>query len=146
MLMLILVSIVIIGGVLYNRSRPIKKINQNIPAGFLYTSLNEKIPEENYLPGKVEFSGQVDSELILAEPTANRFDCKKTAGDDKIYPAAIVSYYEFAPGYTYGILRSSGGWSFRYAVVCENNYFIVDGADHFGIKMYGPFSAERTGR
>jgi hypothetical protein len=33
-----------------------------------------------------------------------------------------------------------GGWSYRFAIVCGNNYWIYNAADSFGYKIYGPFA------
>ncbi len=57
------------------------------------------------------------------------FICRETGKE-----AEKVEFYRHSPGP--GVI---GGWSYRYALVCGNYYWILDAADHFGTKIYGPF-------
>lgn len=123
-------------------SRAVNEVNTQVPPGFSFSRQQDVLPEDKLLAGKTGFTGQVDTELILAEPVRDVFWCKKTKDDNQIYAPEKIPYFKFAPGKIYGFLEVSGGWSERYAVACQTAYFIVDAADSFGFKMYGPFSKQ----
>lgn len=95
--------------------------NGNIPSGFLYKSgeiLDSYLVDENY-------------EDIYREGGFFSEDFYCVSSGQK---AELIKYFTVSPGYGY-----SGGWSYRYAAVCGDQYLIVDGADYFGEKIYGPF-------
>lgn len=96
--------------------------NPNIPAGLSYTSFNYTIPE-NYLINSVKFS-----ELDFVYTENDEYYCKPIREK-----AAIVDYYSYSePGL--------GGKSLkRYAVVCGDNYIIVDLEYCCRHDVYGPF-------
>jgi len=95
--------------------------NEDIPSGFLFKS------------GDIPDSYLVDENYknIYREggSFSNDFYC---AGSGQ--GAELIKYYKFSPGEGY-----EGGWSFRYVAVCEDKYLIIDAADSFGEKIYGPF-------
>jgi hypothetical protein len=57
----------------------------------------------------------------------SKFICRDTGKE-----AEKVEFYSHSSG-------KIGGWRYRYALVCGNNYWIVDAADSFGKMVYGPF-------
>lgn len=96
--------------------------NTNIPPGFLFTDRGE-IPERFQLSEDYQDIQQVGAMF------SDQFYCSKLEKD-----ADIVEYWHQKPGY--GI---SGGWSYRLAAVCGDEYLVVYGADHLGEVFYGPF-------
>ena len=96
--------------------------NEDLPSGFLYES------------GDIPSSYLMDEEYkdIYREGPIFYDDFYCSHSGQK---ADLVKYYEVSPGY--GI---TGGWVFRYAALCGDEYLIVDGADHFGEHIYGPFN------
>ncbi len=110
---------------------PTERVNKNVPTGMLY--LSGEIPESYLLVGTLD-GGIVDNELILADPITGEFHCKKLEESNIIYGGEKVEYYSYSPGW--GVM---GGWSFRYAMLCGENYFVIDGKDSMGMRMYGPF-------
>ena len=113
---------------------PSLKFNSNVPSGFLYhpTSQDElshlyqinegKIPDE-YLITDLP----LDTDLIYQE--GDTFVCKSSSVE-----AEKIEYFSYSPGR--GVI---GGWYYRYAVVCGDYYWIVDGNDAWGQYIYGPF-------
>ena len=102
---------------------PVHYINPNIPSGFLYQTRSDIIPE-NYLLVQNE---PLHNGLIYEEN--GKFYCNSTGAE-----AEKIEYFRNSPGG--GVV---GGWSYRYAVICGDTYWIVDGADSFGEKIYGSF-------
>lgn len=101
----------------------INMVNADIPSGFLFTEKDE-IPESFRVNENYQDIRQV------GDTFSDKFYCQKTQKD-----AEIVNYWKQTAGY--GIV---GGWSYRFAVVCGDDYLVVYGADHLGESIFGPFS------
>ena len=101
--------------------------NTNIPEGFLFTEKDE-----------IADSYQVDEDYQDIQQIGGMFSdvfyCNQLQKN-----AEIVEYWKQTAGY--GI---AGGWSYRFAAVCGDDYVIVYGADHLGEVLYGPFSLKDT--
>jgi len=98
--------------------------NENIPSGFLYESgeiPDSYLSDKNYIFYDIFYRGDCSFN--------DNFSCVSSGT-----PAELIKYFTSDPGY-----NIMGGWSFRYAVVCGNQYLIVDGSDAIGEKIYGPF-------
>ncbi len=131
---IILIPVIIILGLILVYvwiTSPTEQVNKNIPAGMLYPS--GEIPEDYLLIGTPD-GGIVDNALILADPISSVFHCKRVGGSPVLYDGEKIEYYSYSPGW--GVM---GGWSFRYAIRCAEDYFVVDGSDAMGMRMYGPF-------
>lgn len=101
--------------------------NTTIPHGLLFTEKDE-IPDTYRVREDDQDIQQVGGMF------SRQFFCQKLGMN-----AEIVEYWKQTAGY--GI---AGGWSYRYAAVCGDEYVIVYGADHLGERIYGPFSRTAT--
>lgn len=99
--------------------------NDAVPSDFLFTERDE-IPEVYLVHEDYRDIQQIDGMF------SDQFFCQKLGKN-----AEIVSYWEQTAGY--GI---TGGWSYRFAAVCGEEYLIVYGADHLGEVLYGPFTRD----
>ena len=97
--------------------------NTTIPSGFLFRE-KEEISDIYRIPEDYQSIQQIGGMF------SDTFYCQKLGKN-----AEIVSYWKQTAGY--GI---TGGWSYRFAVVCGDDYVVVYGADHLGEAIYGPFS------
>lgn len=101
--------------------------NDAIPAGFQFTDAYTEIPDDL----------RVSSEYKTIAQNGGMFS-KDLVCQETNTPAEILRYFEYSPGYGY-----VGGWSYRYAAVCGDEYLIVYGADHLGEALYGPFTTPK---
>lgn len=97
---------------------------------FLYR--NGQIPQDKLI--SIDNYGNVDTSQIKGGPCTGcqlspSYICKDTNNI-----AEKIEFYSHSAG-----TKVKGGWSYRYALVCGDNYWILDAADSFGIKVYGPF-------
>ncbi|MFH1253012.1 MAG: hypothetical protein V1664_01625 [Candidatus Uhrbacteria bacterium] len=100
-------------------------VNTNVPNGLLFVEKSE-IPENLLVKPDYQNIKQV------GQMFSTQFYCQNLEKD-----AEIIEYWKQTAGY--GIV---GGWANRYAVICGNEYLIVDDADYFGEKIYGPFNLD----
>ena len=112
--------------------------NLNIPSELLYQSEQESLPMNKFIEpvmtGGMYLSGQMyDTDLLYQEDGV--FYCKQSL--DK---ARIIEYFHYSPPQA-PLFMISGGWGYRYALVCGDNYWIVDGRDSLGERLFGPFQA-----
>lgn len=132
-----------LGLFLYERSRPIDELNTYVPAGYSFNRPTDILPQDKLLSFEQAasgsaLSGRIEHAIISADPMSGSFSCKIPTSTSTYEPVR-TEYFMYAPGRTYGIIPVTGGWKERYAVACGQNYFIIDAADNFGFKMYGPF-------
>ncbi len=130
---LFLLLIVGIGIYVYNGLRPSDIVNKEIPSYFLYKDKSESIPPEDHF---ISAPGDHKSPFYYQDGFLYCTSSK--------IKAVKVDYYSHSPG-----KFISGGWSFRYALVCGKQYFIVEGNDSnvnegmlegkLGISIYGPY-------
>lgn len=99
--------------------------NTAIPSDLLFTE-KEEIPDAYRIPKDYQDIQQVGGMF------SDQFFCQKLGKN-----AETVQYWKQTAGY--GI---SGGWSYRFAVVCGEEYLVVYGADHLGELLYGPFTRD----
>lgn len=97
--------------------------NTEIPQGFLFT-------EEGEIPDTYRVDEDYQDIQQIGGMFSDQFSCQKLGKN-----AEIVDYWKHTEGY--GI---SGGWWYRFAAVCGDDYVVVYGADHLGELIYGPFS------
>jgi len=81
------------------------------------------LPEDKLLA----WNEPLNTDKIYQEK-GNIFICRETGKE-----AEKVEFYSHSAG------SGFGGWRYRYALVCGNYYWILDAADPFGTKIYGPF-------
>lgn len=99
-------------------------VNDAIPTGFQFTDEHKEIPDDLRVNSKYKTITQNGG--MFSED----FTCQETHA-----PAQIMRYFQKNPGYGY-----AGGWSYRYAVICGDQYLVVYGADYIGEVLYGPFT------
>ena len=97
--------------------------NAGISKDFLFTDRAE-------IPDSYIVSKDYQDIRQIGDMFSPGFFCQKLGRN-----ADIVDYWKQTAGY--GI---SGGWSYRFAAVCGDDYLVVYGADHLGELVYGPFS------
>lgn len=127
----ILVLILVFAGTAHFFFGPKDKVNKDIPLGFLYAPREEAVPEE-YLQMGTSGVGEIISLSpgVLIDTATSKNYCLPEGS-----PAEKIEYFSHSPGW-----MTSGGWSYRYALVCGEKYYIIDGRDFRGDNIYGPFS------
>lgn len=118
----LLVILFILGIILISGCINTKKADSR----FLYQSEKEHIPAVYLLYDHYPVSENLNTDLLYGKE--DKIYCK---GSDK--EAEKVEYYRIG-----GI----GGWTSRYAIICNNNYWIADGSYTFGERLYGSFNLE----
>lgn len=106
----------------------VDSVNSMIPDGFAFT-------EKSEIPERFQVSGEYQDIRQVGGMFSEQFSCAKLGTS-----AEVVPYWEQTAGY--GI---TGGWSYRFAAVCGDDYVVVYGADHLGEIVYGPFSLREPG-
>ena len=124
--LLVIIGIFIVG---YVNQKPADTTQQNLYASTELT--NDKLVFDNG-PGPFNLSGIYET---ISAPTADtnsvvhKYYCEDTGEEaEKI----IIFDNPAEDGF-------KGGWAHRFALVCENKYWIVNAADSFGKKIYGPY-------
>lgn len=134
----LLVIIILLISYVYYLSRPIHRVNLQLPSYFLYTSSSEEIPEEYLVPSQevsiTEPGGDTKYELIYQDDLLYQINGLFYCSSSNLSPE-YIEYFSNSPG-----KFKTGGWSYRYALVCDNYYWILDGHDAKGINLYGRFS------
>jgi hypothetical protein len=107
---------------------PIDRVNTNLPSHFLYTHENEQIPEQFPILGNF-ISPDTYNDSIIYKTDGWNFYCKYNSA-----PAEKVEYFYHSKPCV------SGAWYHRDAYVCGDKYYILDGKDAGGVRLYGPFN------
>lgn len=102
---------------------PVNRVNKNIPPSLLFQNRSIQITS-GYLIGE---NSPINNNMIHQQKDS--FYCKPSGEKAK-----KIEYYYHSEG-----AGVTGGWYYRYAVICGKNYWVVDGDDSFGQKVYGPF-------
>lgn len=97
-------------------------VNTNIPDGFVFTGKDE-IPNDFLIDPEYKEIQQVGGMF------SKEFYCQKLHKN-----ADIIKYWEYTDGY-----GNVGGWAYRFAAICGDDYIVVYGAGHLGEAVYGPF-------
>ncbi|MCX6741705.1 MAG: hypothetical protein NTX24_00825 [Candidatus Pacearchaeota archaeon] len=111
---------------------PIDRVNKNIPSNMLYQTRSEKIPE-NFLIGTVKNISE-DSELSYNGVNYGFFDSEGFYCRSSGKKAEKIEYFHHSAG-----KFVAGGWYYREAYICGDQYWIFDAGDSFGGILYGPF-------
>ena len=115
----VIIGISVISFLLVQNSGGVHTI-EDFPAQYI----SGPLPEDKLLT----WNEPLNTDEIYQEKR-NIFICRETGKE-----AERVEFYSHSAGS--GVI---GGWSYRYALVCGNYYWILDAADYFGTKIYGPF-------
>ena len=115
----------------------VEEVNQDIPAGYLYTDPSEELPDP-----QPEVEGNNDGsvfETSFATITFNKeetkdVECANEATGDEV---EVVEYY-----HSY-VEDAVGGGSSRMAVRCGDEYIVYEYLSHTGPMWAGPFQLEQ---
>ncbi len=98
---------------------------------FSYTSQREQIPEDRFVG--VDMTGYYEDGIVLTQNLIGMnpsFECQE--------PEIEAEQREFFRFYQGSV--EDGVWVFRYAVICNDQYYIVDGISSGDIRLAGPFA------
>jgi len=133
----IIIACVLAVAVIYCLNIPgeIHRINTNVPAGFLYQNSSEDIPASNLIQQRFPETKNISTYLSIKEI----YSGSKWLREDYVCldtgeVAQLIEYYYYASA------TKEGADLYRYALVCGNDYFIVDYNDPLGQRFYGPFN------
>ncbi|MCX6807605.1 MAG: hypothetical protein NTZ80_02265 [Patescibacteria group bacterium] len=105
----------------------IDRVNLNLPSYFLYADKNIDIPENLLVFGPAISPNIFENEIIYKTNGWN-FYCKSNSK-----PAQKIEYFYYSKACI------MGAWRYRYAYICDDKYYILDGRDAGGVRLYGPF-------
>ncbi len=106
---------------------PIDRINPGLPSYFMFANENESIPGELLVFGPMISSDTFENDIIYKTDGWN-FYCKH----DNATAEKVEYFYHSKP-------CLEGTWHHRYAYVCKDKYYVLDGRDAGGVRLYGPF-------
>lgn len=135
-IIIILLIVIIIAGVIKFEFVGKYYVNKNIPSYLKYTSLNETL-----LEGQLIALVQVSDTEWITKLAGVKIKFNQESGLEVYCPegkrAERIEYYSYNPPRGFGFMF--GGGYARSALVCQNQYWIMDSP--YGVsQLYGPFN------